>query len=249
MSSVVSWSRDGKSFTIHDPSTFMRSVFTVYFDSMTFGSFEQKLKRFGFSRSPAKVWNVDKDAKIANATYSQPCFERRRAPTISWATASPKGLSTIRPEHNFLFRLRVMLNDASREGNQLIVSWLPHGKGFTIHDRSSFTDVILPRYFKGKFTSLRQALRNHGFAQMGGCSWDEGGHYHKFFCRDDPLMCQGLTQEQMKRAMPNYVPSTEEPNFYGDDKEKGGKTAESRDPTMLEVANSIVSLKSLSKIS
>ncbi|KAG7338483.1 HSF-type DNA-binding protein [Nitzschia inconspicua] len=241
MGSIVSWTKDGERFTIRDPPAFMNSLFSDYFDHMTFGSFEQKLRKFGFTRSPVKLESVDKETKITTVIYSHPCFKRSKAPTMVWAKSSSRDLSTIRPEHNFLVRLRVLLDDAARDGNQLIVSWLPHGKGFTIHDRACFTDTILPRYFKGKFTSFRQALRNHGFAQMGGNNWDEGAHYHKFFSRDEPLLCQGLTQEQMKKAMPEYVTSGEEPNFYS---EQDKCNDVGRDSTLLDAANSIVSLKS-----
>jgi hypothetical protein len=128
-----------------------------------------------------------------------------------------------------------MLNDSINDGNQLTVSWLPHGKAFMIHDRSHFSDSILPSYFKTKFTSFRQALRNHGFAQMGGNNWDEGAFYHKLFVRDEPLLCQGLTQDQMKNAMPDYIPSADEPNFYRERKYQ--------DSCLLDAANSMVSLK------
>lgn len=241
--SIVSWTNDGKKFTIHDTGAFMNTVFTDYFDTMTYGSFEQKLRRFGFTRSPAKLQNVDKESKmISNATYSHACFQKNKAPSVAWTKSSSEEPSTIRPEHNFLVRLRVMLNNATRDGNQLVVSWLPHGKGFIIHDRSRFADAILPRYFKGKFTGFRQSLRMHGFAQMGGNSWDEGAHYHKLFIRDEPLLCQGLTQEQMKKAMPDYVPSADEPNFYSEQTEEDVQSGQ--DANLLDAATSIVSLSS-----
>jgi hypothetical protein len=107
-----------------------------------------------------------------------------------------------------------MLDDAPRYGHQLVVSWLPHGKAFLIHDRPFFASNIMPFYFKSKFTSFRQLLRNHGFAQMGGNGWDEGSYYHKVFIRDDPSLCRGLTQQQMKEAMPDWIPASEEPDFY-----------------------------------
>lgn len=234
--SMVSWSSDGKRFTIHDVTAFMSTAFPVYFDSMTHGSFEQKLKRWGFMRNPVKTQKLDKDSNLENIAYWHPQFVKERIPTVAWIQSSIKVPTTIRPEHNFLVRLRVMLNDAPREGNQFVVSWLPHGKAFMIHDRSNFSDSIMPKYFKSKFTSFRQSLRNHGFAQMGGNSWDEGAYYHKLFIRDQPLLCQGLTQEQMKKAMPEWIPVADEPNFYPEEK--------NRDSSLLEAATSIVSLKS-----
>jgi hypothetical protein len=96
----------------------------------------------------------------------------------------------------------------------LVVSWLPHGKAFLVHDRPYFTSNIMPSYFKSKFTSFRQSLRNHGFAQMGGSGWDEGAYYHKLFIRDEPSLCQGHSIHQMKQAMPDWIPASEEPDFY-----------------------------------
>ena len=107
-----------------------------------------------------------------------------------------------------------MLDEAQIYGHQLVISWLPHGKAFLVHDRPYLASHILPHYFKSKFTSFRQALRHHGFAQMGGSGWDAGAYYHRLFVRDDPSLCQGLTQQQMKEGMPQWVPANEEPNFY-----------------------------------
>lgn len=117
-------------------------------------------------------------------------------------------------EHGFLVRLRMMLEDVEKYGHQTMVSWLSHGKGFMIHDRSFFCDHILPQYFKTKLTSFRQTLRSYGFAQMGGNGWDSGSYYHKLFVRDDPSLCEGLSQEAMKQAMPEWIHPQDEPNFY-----------------------------------
>ena len=48
----------------------------------------------------------------------------------------------------------------SVQENAHILSWLPHGKGFIIHDKQRFVDYILPRYFDGaKFTSFTRRLK------------------------------------------------------------------------------------------
>lgn len=213
---VVSWTSDGKKFQIHDPSAFMSSVFPMYFDSLTYSSFEQKLRRWGFMRSPANHQKIDKETKLENATYSHPYFVRGKLPNLVWVKSETKIPRTLQ-QHNFLVRLRVMLSDASRHGNRFVVSWAPHGKAFLIHDRPHFSNKIMPSYFKSKFTSFRQSLRNHGFAQIGGNGWDEGAYYHKLFLRDEPQLCQGLTQDQMKKSMPEWIPVEDEPNFYPTD--------------------------------
>jgi len=230
---IVSWTPDGKKFRVHDPSSFMNSVFPMYFDSLTYSSFEQKLRRWGFMRSPANHQKIDKGTRLENATYSHCHFVRGRLPNLVWVKADTKIPRTLQ-QHNFLVRLRVMLTDASRHGNQFVVSWAPHGKAFMIHDRPYFSNNIMPGYFKSKFTSFRQSLRNHGFAQIGGNGWDEGAYYHKLFIREEPRLCQGLTQDQMKKSMPEWIPVEDEPNFY---------PADARESEVAAAA-SMVSLKS-----
>jgi len=210
---IVSWTSDGKKFRIHDPSSFMNTLFPMYFDSLTYGSFEQKLRRWGFMRSPATHQKMEKGTQLANATYSHPHFVKGKQPSLVWVKSDTKVPRTLQ-QHNFLVRLRVMLSDASRHGHQYVISWAPHGKAFMIHDRPYFSNNIMPSYFKSKFTSFRQSLRNHGFGQVGGNGWDEGAYYHKLFLRDEPQLCQGLTQDQMKKSMPEWIPVEDEPNFY-----------------------------------
>jgi len=220
MNSVVSWTMDGKKFRIHNPAVFMNTVFPTYFDSMTYGSFEQKLRRWGFGRSPANHQKVDDKSaatKLEIATYGHTCFLKGRAPTITWVKSDNSVPRSLRPLHTFLFRLRVMLADTSRHGLQFAVSWCSHGKAFMIHDRPYFSNNVLPNYFKSKFSSFRQSLRNHGFAQIGGNGWDQSAYFHKLFLRDEPLLSQGLTQEQFKKAMPEWLPVEDEPEFYPKD--------------------------------
>lgn len=48
----------------------------------------------------------------------------------------------------FPTKLRRLLDDAVADGNEHIISWLPDGKAFKIHDPEAFTQVILKRYFR-----------------------------------------------------------------------------------------------------
>ena len=107
--SIVSWTMDGKKFRINDPSAFMNTVFSTYFDSMTYSSFEQKLRRWGFMRSPANHQKIDKNTtKVEIATYSHPCFVKVKVPNLMWIKSDNSVPRTLRPLHTFLFRLRVM---------------------------------------------------------------------------------------------------------------------------------------------
>jgi hypothetical protein len=80
---IVSWSPNGKKFTVHDQNAFINAVFPTYFDSITVTSFEQKLRRWGFVRSPAHD-------NGGEATFSHPSFERDHAPRIKWTDGGSK---------------------------------------------------------------------------------------------------------------------------------------------------------------
>jgi hypothetical protein len=76
------------------------------------------------------------------------------------------------------FQLFEILED---EGNAEAVSWLPHGKGFTIHKKELFSDKVLPRYFKeSKFTSFTRKLNRWGFSRVTRGS-EAGSYYHPYF--------------------------------------------------------------------
>jgi hypothetical protein len=47
----------------------------------------------------------------------------------------------------FLLKLYAMLEDASSQGFEDIVSWLPSGKGFKVHYKERFEDYAMGRYF------------------------------------------------------------------------------------------------------
>jgi hypothetical protein len=80
---IVMWSPNGKKFTVHDQNAFINTVVPTYFDSITVTSFEQKLRRWGFVRSPAHD-------KGGEASFSHPSFERDSAPRIKWTGGGSK---------------------------------------------------------------------------------------------------------------------------------------------------------------
>lgn len=122
---------------------------------------------------------------------------------------NPKQLRGTVPED-----LRRMLEDAEHEGNARIVSWLPHGRAFKVHDKVAFVNQILPRYFKvSKFTYFSDALRMWGWHRLKG-RYDKGSYYHKLFVRGQPQLTRHLHRIQMKKSMIPWPPSQGEPNLY-----------------------------------
>jgi hypothetical protein len=79
-SPAVHWDEDGKSFYIVDPKRFL-DVLSIYYDNLSFPTFEQKLSGWGFIKNPA-------DGTLGGATaditpkYSHPFFTRDEKPVI-----------------------------------------------------------------------------------------------------------------------------------------------------------------------
>jgi len=76
-----------------------------------------------------------------------------------------------------------------------IVSWIPNGRAFTIHDESKFTSLILPKYFPRitVFRSFVRKLNRWGFhsVRVRGLVDQIKGEYvfeHDNFRRDDPSL-------------------------------------------------------------
>jgi len=76
--------------------------------------------------------------------------------------------------------LRQMLEDAEKEGQTHIVSWLPHGRAFKIQNKALFQQQIMGRYFRTeKLAHLSDTLRIWGFRRLKTIGPDKGAFYHK----------------------------------------------------------------------
>ena len=74
-----------------------------------------------------------------------------------------------------------------------IVSWIPNGRAFAIHDESKFASLILPKYFPRitVFRSFVRKLNRWGFRSVRGLADQIKGEYvfeHDNFRRDDPSL-------------------------------------------------------------
>lgn len=143
--------------------------------------------------------------------------ESRPAPIVpppSVTCKNPKRLRGTVPED-----LRQMLEDAEQEGNSKVVSWLPHGRAFKIHDKKVFSRDILPRYFRAsKYTYFSDALRIWGWQRLKQ-GRDKGAYYHKLFVKGQPQLTRHLTRIQMKDSMSPWPLSGGEPNLYEEQEE------------------------------
>lgn len=53
-----------------------------------------------------------------------------------------------------------LMDCLSDPDSQDAICWLPHGKGFIIHNRSLFAEKVMPKYFsrKAKYSSFTRKL-------------------------------------------------------------------------------------------
>jgi len=72
-----------------------------------------------------------------------------------------------------------------------IISWLPDGKSFFIHDKKKLNDVLSCYFQSTKYDSFRRKLHRWGFriAKKGTSS---GAYAHKLFVRDNPSLCSEM---------------------------------------------------------
>ena len=82
----------------------------------------------------------------------------------------------------------------SDPANADIVSWLPHGCSFRIHNRDRFLNESLPPYYKNKkikYTSFTRKLSRWEFVRLSSGP-DTGAFYHKLFQRDNPKLARRM---------------------------------------------------------
>lgn len=63
----------------------------------------------------------------------------------------------------FPLKLHRMLKYAALENLENVVSWMPHGRAFKIHDSKVFASTIMPKFFnQSKYTSFQRQLNLYG---------------------------------------------------------------------------------------
>jgi len=157
--------------------------------------------------------------KAETTTSSSPTFGKHEEQLTFAANSRPAAANTTRSVHagqeeststklpmcyNLLFpqKLRRILSDAESNvaaGWDKVISWLPDGKGFKIHDSKRFAAEIMPRYFgSSKFRTFQRSLNLWEYktslvgSSRGVCS-------HPMFQRDSPELCEGMKRVIRKR--------------------------------------------------
>lgn len=101
----------------------------------------------------------------------------------------------------FPWKLHEMLRSTASEGRDNIVSWLPHGTAFKVHNVPDFVSTILPLFFKQtKYKSFQRQLNLWGFERIQ-TGPEKGAYYHKQFIREDQSLCRHLTRQRASKRI------------------------------------------------
>jgi len=116
----------------------------------------------------------------------------------------------------FPLKLQIILKILEEEGNDCIMSWLPHGRAFVIHNSSRFEQEVVKRFFKhSQVSSFRRQLNLYGFLRLSN-GRDSGGYYHESFLRGKPLFSLRMIRTKVKGTKIRASSSpADEPRFYG----------------------------------
>lgn len=107
----------------------------------------------------------------------------------------------------FPIRLHDMLDQAEAQGYQHVISWLPGGNGFQIHDPEAMLPILQKYGFnQSKWKSFLRQLQNYGFRrEIRGP--DKGKCTHDFFVRNRRDLCLAMRRIKRSGSGENLLPS------------------------------------------
>lgn len=89
-------------------------------------------------------------------------------------------------------KLHRLIREATEDGNDHIIAWLPDGNGFEIHSLEAFERFLIPAYFRHqKLASFRRQLSMYGF-RRDSSKQDARRYVHLWFHRDHPERCKSV---------------------------------------------------------
>lgn len=114
----------------------------------------------------------------------------KKEPTpISGSSPGRQGYKVaVSQQHSFPLRLQRMLDKLEADGNATVVSWLPHGRGFMVHDADRFVAELMPIYFnQTKYSSFQRQLHMYNFSRIT-TGRDKGAYWNINFQRGKPSL-------------------------------------------------------------
>ena len=112
---------------------------------------------------------------------------------------------------SFPLKLHMMLDTLDAQGNRDVISWMPDGRGFIVHQQDVFASDIMPSYFRQtKFSSFQRQLNMYSFQRISR-GQDMGGYYHSCFLRGRPELCRRMSRTSINGKGWHKQPSSDDP--------------------------------------
>jgi HSF-type DNA-binding len=89
-----------------------------------------------------------------------------------------------------------MIEDAERDGMGDVVSFLPHGKAFSIHKPRQFISDVMPKFFStNRMSSFQRQLNLYGFRRITD-GVDKGAYFHELFSKGQKNLCKQIKRKK-----------------------------------------------------
>lgn len=100
-------------------------------------------------------------------------------------TSYPEELCVKKFERKKTFpkKLFTLLEQSDTDGYSHIISWLPYGNAFKIHDEKLFEKYVLNKHFRSKLESFKRQLYVYGFKKISKRCSNSGAYFHEHFLR------------------------------------------------------------------
>jgi HSF-type DNA-binding len=95
-------------------------------------------------------------------------------------------------QDNFPVKLQRILDELEHDGLTDVISWLPHGRAFMVHNVDRFVQEILPLHFnQTKYTSFQRQLHMYHITRVVQGP-DKGAYFHYQLLRSQPELSKRL---------------------------------------------------------
>lgn len=99
----------------------------------------------------------------------------------------------------FPWKLHEMLEKAELEGKEAIVSWMPSGRAFRVHQPEVFVKDIMTNHFQqSKYKSFQRQLNLWGFSRNSKDTPEPGSYCHPLFVKGRKDLCQEIGRHKIK---------------------------------------------------
>jgi hypothetical protein len=109
------------------------------------------------------------------------------------------------------------LDELDQSGQTDIISWLPHGRAFMVHDVGRFVEEILPlRFHQTKYSSFQRQLHMYHIVRIVQGS-DKGAYYHSKLLRGQPACSKTMRRVNVASENGNSKSSFASPQMVSCD--------------------------------